>query len=306
MRNAFEKAWWVLEDAEVPAKTYLEKKLDEVEKDDLRAELLTEVLTVPEDDPHTLKTIWTSNNELKAVKVGAKVSLPKDPEEFRRRITVLGTAWMFVSFQQTHKTYLKGLTPQTFTEYLSYMLGEYVMGLCAKDTAGNPLAYPPWPLVISYEHAIRCKAISLVKKGALLTDALKQAWEDPLTKERNFTTPLCLETNRKRTADFSAPSHQPSGYPEPPTKYTQKGGGKSSGKGSGKAKRSSKGPGKGKVQGCASRTPEPDSQAICYRFNNAALRCQVGVTKCKFAHVCGICFAKDVPMYACAHQGKPK
>ena len=98
MRKAFEKAWWVLEDPQVPAKTYLEKKLDEVEKEELRAELLTEVLTVPEDDPDTLKTIWTTNNELKAVKVGAKVSLPKDPEEFRRRITVLGTVWMFVSF----------------------------------------------------------------------------------------------------------------------------------------------------------------------------------------------------------------
>ena len=36
MRKAFEKAWWVLEDPQVPAKTYLEKKLDEVEKDELR------------------------------------------------------------------------------------------------------------------------------------------------------------------------------------------------------------------------------------------------------------------------------
>ncbi len=72
-RRSFERAWWELEDAQVPAKTYLEKKLDEVEKDELRAELLTEVLTVPEDDPDTLKTIWTSNNELKAVKVGARV-----------------------------------------------------------------------------------------------------------------------------------------------------------------------------------------------------------------------------------------
>ena len=164
MRRAFEKAWWELEDSQVPAKTYLEKKLDEVEKDDLRAELLTEVLTVPEDDPDTLKTIWTTSNELKAVKVGARVSLPRDPEEFRRRITVLGTAWLFVSYQQTHKYYLKGLTPQTFTEYLSYLLGEYVMGLSAKDAAGNAMAYPPWSLVISYEHAIRSKAISLVKK----------------------------------------------------------------------------------------------------------------------------------------------
>ena len=38
MRAAFEKTWWDLEDYAVPAKSYLEKKLDEVEKDDLRAE----------------------------------------------------------------------------------------------------------------------------------------------------------------------------------------------------------------------------------------------------------------------------
>ncbi len=109
----------------------------------MRAELLTDVLTVPEDDPDTLKTIWTSNDELKTVKVGAKVSLPRDPEEFRRRISVLGTAWLFVSYQQTHNAYLKGLTPQTFAEHLSYILDEYVMGLSAKDSSGNSTAHTP-------------------------------------------------------------------------------------------------------------------------------------------------------------------
>jgi hypothetical protein len=291
MRKAFEKAWWTLEDSLVPAKTYLEKKLDEVEKDELRAEMLTEVLTVPEDDPDTLKTIWTSNNELKAVKVGAKVALPKDPEEFRKRITVLGTAWMFVAFQQTHKPYLKGLTPQCFTEYLTYMLGEHVMGLGAKDSAGNLMAYPPWSLVISYEHAVRSKAISLVKKGAIFKDALREAWEDPLTKERNFTTPLCLESGRKRSADFSSSS---SPY-QPPTKIAHKGKSKGSGKSSGKGK------GKGKTPGCAARTPEPDSKLICYKFNKEAQRCS-SAAKCRFAHVCGVCYKKDTPMYQCNHQ----
>ena len=301
MRKAFEKAWWELEDSQVPAKTYLEKKLDEVEKDELRAELLTEVLTVPEDDPDTLKTIWTTSNELKAVKVGARVSLPRDPEEFRRRITVLGTAWMFVSFQQTHKDYLKGLTPQTFTEYLSYMLGEYVMGLSAKDAAGNSMAYPPWSLVISYEHAIRSKAISLVKKGALLKDALKQAWEDPVTKERFFTTPLCLESNRKRPAE----SHGDGRRYEP--KHTQKGGGKGAGKDMGKSRQNKKrrdgnkgsSKGSGKSRNCASKTN--DGQDICYRFNGEQ---GCDNAKCRFAHVCGVCFAKGVPMHSCLHAGK--
>ena len=302
MRRSFEKAWWELEDSQVPAKTYLEKKLDEVERDELRAELLTEVLTVPEDDPDTLKTIWTNTNELKAVKVGARVSLPRDPEEFRRRITVLGSAWMFVAYQQTHKLYLKGLSPQTFTEYLSYLLGEHVMGLCAKDSAGNSTAYPPWALVISYEHAIRNKAISLVKKGALLKDALKQAWEDPVTKERYFTTPLCLEANRKRPAETYAEGHRHESAP----RHNQKGGGKGSGKGSGKSRqgktvrRSGKGgKGSGKGRGCASKTS--DGLSICYRFNSDQ-GCESA--KCSFAHVCGVCFAKGVPMQACLHANK--
>ena len=297
MRKAFEKAWWELEDSQVPAKTYLEKKLDEVEKDELRAEPLTEVLTVPEDDPDTLKTIWTSNNELKAVKVGAKVSLPKDPEEFRRRITVLGTAWLFISYQQTHKDYLKGLTPQTFTEYLSYMLGEFVMGLSAKDALGNPMALPPWSLVISYEHAIRSKAISLVKKGALLKDALKQAWEDAVTKERHFTTPLCLESNRKRPAE----THTEGRRHEPTPRHQPKGGGKGSNKGRAqKAKRGGKGgKGSGKAGGCASKTS--DGKDICYRFNGEQ---GCDATKCRFAHVCGVCFARGVPMHSCLHASK--
>ena len=301
MRRSFEKAWWELEDAHVPAKTYLERKLDEVEKDELRAEQLTEVLTVPEDDPDTLKTIWTSNNELKAVKVGARVSLPRDPEEFRRRITVLGTAWLFVSYQQTHKEYLKGLSPQTFTEYLAYMLGEHVMGLSAKDASGNSTAYPPWSLVISYEHAIRSKAISLVKKGALLKDALKQAWEDPVTKERHFTTPLCLESTRKRPAEAYAEGRRH----EPAQRQTQKGGSKGSDKGAGKARqnktrRNNKGGGKGssKTRGaCASKTK--DGQDVCYRFNSEQ---GCDSPKCRFVHVCGVCFAKGVPMHSCLHN----
>ena len=128
MRKAFETAWWELEDSLTPSKSYLEKKLDEVEKDDLRAELLSEVLAVPEDDPDTLKTIWTSSHELRAVRVGSKVSLPRDTEEFRKRITLLGTAWLFVSYQQTHKRYLSGLTPRCSTSTCLTCLGSTCWG----------------------------------------------------------------------------------------------------------------------------------------------------------------------------------
>ena len=292
MRKAFETAWWELEDSLTPSKSYLEKKLDEVEKDDLRAELLSEVLAVPEDDPDTLKTIWTSSHELRAVRVGSKVSLPRDTEEFRKRITLLGTAWLFVSYQQTHKRYFSGLTPQMFNEYLSYMLGEHVLGLTAKDSGNRSFAAPPWPLILSYEHAVRSKAMMLIRKGSTFKDALKAAWEDPIVKERHFTTPLCLETGgRKRPAD----SH-PAEYRQEPAKHPRGGS-----KGAGKQKRS-KGAGKGKGNkgkgGCARTTP--DGRSICFAFNEAS---GCNKKRCKFLHVCGVCFIKDMSMQTCTHTG---
>ena len=46
--DAFEKKYWVLEETQMPARSYLERKLDEIEKDDLRAESLEEVVSMAE------------------------------------------------------------------------------------------------------------------------------------------------------------------------------------------------------------------------------------------------------------------
>ena len=56
MGTAFEKTYWALEEGHLPARSYLERKLDEIEKDDLRAEPLEEVVLMTEDDPDALKT----------------------------------------------------------------------------------------------------------------------------------------------------------------------------------------------------------------------------------------------------------
>ena len=80
MREAFEKQYWALEDTELPSRGYLEKKLEMVEKDDLRAEKLGEVANGREDEGTTLKTIWDSSNTLSAVEIDAKVPLPQNPK----------------------------------------------------------------------------------------------------------------------------------------------------------------------------------------------------------------------------------
>ena len=293
MRAAFELKYWDVDDMKVPGKTYIEKKLDEIEKDELRAEMLTEVISQREDDPDTLKTVWSVGGELKAVKVGSRVSLPATPEALRQRITLLGTAWIFIASHQTNRAYLAAITRQLFQEYLDYLLGEHVYGLGASDAHGNTVGAPSWDLVISYEHAIRSKAIQLVRKGEVFRKALHRAWEDPLTKERNFTTPLALEAVTRRPAAGHASL-------EPPRKAQKAH--RAKGKGSGEGKGSNSGGGKGGkrhkglggTSGCSKSTPE--GKYICYSFNGI-VGCKI--SPCKFAHVCGKCFTAGVSMMEC-------
>ena len=110
-----------------------------------------------------------------------------------------------------------------------------------------------------------------------------------------------MESNRKRPAETHAEGHRN----EPAPRYTPKGGSKGSGKSSGKSTgttregrkaRKEKGKGSGKAHGCASKTN--DLQNICYRFNGEQ---GCDSTKCQFVHVCGVCFAKGVPMHSCRH-----
>ena len=96
-------------------------------------------------------------------------------------------------------------------------------------------------------------------------------------------------------------------------KKKQGGGGKGQqGKGQGKNQGGGKGQqggGKGKGKkgdiqaldvGCAHKTP--DGRLICYPFNSRK-NGKGSCTKpnCMFAHVCGICFAEGVPLFACNH-----
>jgi hypothetical protein len=116
------------------------------------------------------------------------------------------------------------------------MLGEFVLGLTAKDSGNRSFAAAPLPLTVSYEHAVRCKAMTLIRKGATFKDALKAAWEVPIVKERHFTTPLCLETaGWTGQADTHSSEYRPE-----PAKHPKGGS-----KGTGNQKRN-KGAGKGK------------------------------------------------------------
>ena len=125
--------------------------------------------------------------------------------------------------------------------------------------------------------------------GAEFSAALKTAWEDPVVKERCFTTPL---------ATMHARLSRTSGKAEPLAKRTRTS--KAKGKGGGKAKgKAGKGVGGKRSALCESMTPE--GKRVCYAFHHEG--CQK-TSACRFEHVCGACFKKGVPMQECKHEGR--
>ena len=128
MKQAFETRFWTLEEERTPSRTYLEKKLEQVEKNDLRAELLTEVLCQRDDGDEVLKPVWDTALSLKAVKVARKIAAPANPEQLRRRFATMGAAWVFVAAAHPSRPYLQGVGMQVWTEFGDYLLGRYVLG----------------------------------------------------------------------------------------------------------------------------------------------------------------------------------
>jgi hypothetical protein len=291
--------YWDLGDREVPGRSYLEKKLDEIERGELRAEQLTEVLSREDDDPDSLRAVWSAGGELKAVKVGAKVSLPADTEALRKRLALLGVAWIFLGNHQSNRGYLKGMTPQLFQEYASYLLGEYVLGMLAIDGGNAAVSSPSWSILIAYEHAVRVRAVLHVRKGMTFVAALRMAWEDPLVKERHFSTPLAMEFVKGKNSSLGQGSlTYPPGVWDPQFTKPKPADGVDKGKGKGKQSRKAKnkaekGTGKGGKNGCRNKTPE--GKPVCFAFNNQGCT----VNACKYMHVCGRCFKQGVSMASC-------
>jgi hypothetical protein len=287
MKVAWERRYWPLEDEQIPGRSYLERRADELEQEDFRSEPLTAVLSKEQDDPDVLVPVWSSTGALQMKKGAQQVEEPKNPEALRKRLKLLGLGLMFLGIRHSNRPYLQGLTPQLFEDYLTYLLSEHCYYLQGKSAEGYNISGPSWAQLLIYELQVRKKAWWLVQSGgSSFADALRAAWKDPVVKERYLTTPVALAG-----VPFKRSVESDSGSSAKRSKGAK-------GKGRGKP---SKGRGKGKGQksvtdrlGISMTTPDGDG--ICFGYNDFATRCRD--RNCRFKHVCGACFGKH-PVYAC-------
>ena len=80
MKRAFEAKHWKLSDETVPSNRFMEKRIDMIEKNEWKAEPLSEVLAVTEDDESHAAPKVDSQGNFVSVRVGNRVQLPKNPE----------------------------------------------------------------------------------------------------------------------------------------------------------------------------------------------------------------------------------
>jgi hypothetical protein len=299
MRSAFETLYGKLEDRDTPGKSLVEKLVAQVESGDYQATLLSQVCNHEEDQVETLLPVWSNTGTLQVQKASGTVPVPTTPELLRFRITLLATAWQFVALRHTHCEVLKDLKPSVYQEFLQYLLGPYVSQLAAHDDKGAVLSKPPWTLVLTYEQECRRGCMKRMKANQeKMQVALKAAWNDPVIKERHFTTPLAFQASVQAANPqiFGGGAGLPPGVPIPAGGGQKRQLGGDGGKG-GKG-RNIKGNKGGKDTGgktarpkCAATTPS--GEAICFRYNSAK-KCKSSGKKCSFAHVCGYCFQDPV------------
>ena len=141
MRKAFEAQWGSLQKWEVPSKSYLGLKQEDIEDDEPKAEKLTEVFSKDDsEDLHLTADVDIASGGLIKIKKGAQHGvMPQDPEELRVKLRIMGNAWLFLKTKHTNRAWLKDLDKDVWVSYADHLLGKKVYGL--RDSKGEP---PSW------------------------------------------------------------------------------------------------------------------------------------------------------------------
>ena len=148
-----------LENEEVPAGSYIDTRLIEVERGELLAESLEYVLSVEDSGEGGPDVEWVSEpnhftGKATIRKVAKKVPLPENTEDLRRVYKLMALHWVMVALKQPSRAYLNGVHPGSLDPHLAWLMGKDVLKLQCKVN-GLVVAMAPWDLFLSFELELR-------------------------------------------------------------------------------------------------------------------------------------------------------
>ena len=321
LQRAFEAKHRELKEADVPAPCYIEARLEQIEDGELIAEPLTDVVSreeTREDNWGAARVLADGTLKLQKASRG-EAKPPKNSEELRHRIKVMGIAWEFLRLRFPSKPFLINLDSHIWLDYAEWLLGDEVYGMEVKDALGTVCFRPAWHTLLTFEHQVRKEAYKLVNlKGLTLVDAMAAVKKDAALFQKYFVTPTAVAAGAEaaRSAAAAASSHAParlqnarpagrtgdglpgggrpaegfaSDFPPPPPQLGVARSGKGKGGGKGKS---------GKRTGWRSSQSNstPDGRAKCFKYQKG--QCNGG---CGRVHACLVCGGPH-PMTQCPRK----
>ena len=191
LRKAVETCIGKLHDDEIPAKSLIASKLEQIESGDLRAEDLREVLCVEDTDVDLFSGIIEQGTGTLKIKPGkASIPMPASPEELRLRHRRIGIAWLMVGSKRKNQTWISNDLLEAFRRFSDHVVGRHIAML--PILAHGATRHPAWSLVLSYELEVRKKAYEWVRDGkhSSLKEALEAVWESAEVVNKHFLVPL--------------------------------------------------------------------------------------------------------------------
>jgi len=305
-----------LDDRRCPGRAYVEARLEQMDDGELEAEPLTKVTTVSDEQESVESSSGPGldirkDGVLHVVKGKRTVPMPRDPEQLRQTLRVMGLHWLMVHLKGSGRSYLHDFTVEEFSKHADYLLGDEVQ-LIKEANPAMPVG-PSWDLLLIYELELRKFAVRLVnEKGRTLVAALREARESVEHRAKFFVSPLAMQRSSpapsgaagggqrgaKRPLDQEAPaaaadaSGARASHAPPPRPATS---------GKGKAKGKGKQPSiqdlrklnpkkayrimRSNLEAYGLATKTKDKQLICHHFQSGS--CQKA--DCQYTHTCMRC-----------------
>eukprot|EP00435_Cladocopium_sp_Y103_P020454 s3417_g5.t1 len=235
-----------LKDYEVPSKSLVAAKMDDVELNLPRVEDLRDISSIEAGEADVLQgSLDASTGTFKMKPARATVQMPRNPEELRLRHRRLAIAWEMVKTKHRNRVWLQGGLLDIFRQLSDHILGRHVAGLTLPSGQS-----PQWDTVQG--------------DAPTLEDGLTKAMKDAEVMNLHFIIPVTTSV----AAGSASSSSRPAARPASPA--AAKGGTK------GKAKGGNRPTKKLHVK-------TPDGRPLCFKFNNNNGKCTA--KNCNFAPV---------------------
>ena len=288
MRTAVENVIGTFRETEVPSKSFLSAKMEQIENNDPRVEDLKEVTCVEDSEVDLMAGyVDVTSGTFRMRPSKSTIGLPENPEELRQRHRRIAIAWTMLATKHTNRSWIGRDHIETYRKLSDHVLGKHIAGLTSSDSSGSTLR-ASWQQVLSYDHEVRKEAYKRIRHGESgdIATALGAACADPTLLQLYFIIPLTLSSTRSRGSGLS--------HERPVWQHPGKGDSKGDGKGPNRK-------GGGKKDSKHGKIPvQKKVVKYCYKYNSNK-GCPGG---CGYDHLCQKCNGPH-PRQKCTQKGGP-